>query len=360
MHDNFYALIMAGGTGTRLWPLSRESRPKQALPLLSDRTMFQIAVDRLAPLFTPDRILVVTGSNHVDLLKAQSSGIPSENFIAEPMGRGTAPAIALGAIHLGRRHPDAIMAVLTADHYVADEAGFRRVLDAAGKIAQRGHLVTLGVTPDTPATGYGYIERGEVVESVENFLAYRVLAFREKPSAAAAERFLADGRHSWNSGMFIWRVDRFLAELARTMPEFYEQLEEVDRVLGAPEEVDTLAEVWPQVASQTVDYGVMEKARDVVVIQIDIGWSDIGSWASLLDILPGDADGNVSLHAEHLNVDSRNVLVHGRGRIVATVGLEDVIIVDTEDVVLVCRKDQAEAVKRAVDRLKAKGRADIL
>lgn len=360
MHDNFYALIMAGGTGTRLWPLSRESRPKQALPLLGDRTMFQIALDRLAPLFTPDRMLVVTGSNHVDLLKAQGSGIPGENFIVEPMGRGTAPAIALGAIHLRRKHPDAMMAVLTADHFIADEAGFRRALLAAAKVAERGHLVTLGVTPDYPATGYGYIERGDVVESVENFLAYQVMSFREKPSAAAAERFLADGRHSWNSGMFIWRVDRFLAELARTMPEFSAQLDEIDRVLGTPDEASTLANVWPRVASQTVDYGVMEKARDVVVIPIDIGWSDIGSWSSLLDVLPGDADGNVCVHAEHLNAGSRHVLVHGRGRIVATIGLEDVIIVDTEDVVLVCRKDQAEAVKRMVDRLKDEGRTDIL
>ena len=360
MNDHYYALIMAGGVGTRLWPLSREDRPKQALPLIGDRTMFQIALDRLAPLFTPDRMLVVAGSNHVDLLKAQGPGIPSENFIVEPMGRGTAPAIALGAIHLGRKHPDAMMAVLTADHFIADEAGFRRALLAAGKVAARGHLVTLGVTPDTPATGYGYIERGEVVESVENFLAYRVMSFREKPSAAAAERFLADGRHSWNSGMFIWRVDRFLAELARTMPEFCAQLDEIDRALGTPGESSTLAKVWPRVASQTVDYGVMEKARDVVVIPIDIGWNDIGSWASLLDVLPGDADGNVCIHAEHLNAGSRNVLVHGRGRIVATIGLEDVIIVDTEDVVLVCRKDQAEAVKRMVDRLKDEGRTDIL
>jgi mannose-1-phosphate guanylyltransferase len=360
VHDNFYALIMAGGAGTRLWPLSRESRPKQALPLLGDRTMFQVALDRLAPLFTADRVFVVTGSNHVDMLKAQGSGILGENFIVEPMGRGTAPAIALGAIHLRRKNPDAMMAVLTADHFIADEAGFRQALLAAGKVAARGHLVTLGVTPDTPATGYGYVERGEVVESVENFLAYRVMSFREKPSAAAAERFLADGRHSWNSGMFIWRVDRFLAELARTMPEFYAQLDEIERALGTPAEAEVLAEVWPRVDSQTIDYGVMEKARDVVVIPIDIGWSDIGSWSSLLDILPGDADGNVCVHAEHLNSGSRAVLVHGRGRVVATIGLEDVIIVDTEDVVLVCHKDQAEAVKRMVDRLRAEGRTDIL
>ncbi len=358
--EHFYALIMAGGTGTRLWPLSRENRPKQVLPLIGDRSMFQIAVERLAPLFMPDRIFVVAGRDQANLLHAQESGILEHNFVVEPMGRGTAPAIALSAIHLRRRDPAAVMAVLTADHYIADEAGFRRALLAAGKIAQQGYLVTLGVTPDYASTGYGYIERGDPVESVDDVLAYAVVAFREKPSQEVAERFLADGRHSWNSGMFIWRVDRFLSELSHAMPEFFTQLEEIDRALGAPEEVDTLARVWPRVASQTVDYGVMEKARGVTVIPIDIGWSDVGSWASLLDILPGDENGNVVVHADHLSADSRNVLVHGRGRLVATVGLENIIVVDTDDVVLVCAKDRAEGVRQLVDRLKKDGRRNYL
>jgi len=358
--EHFYALIMAGGTGTRLWPLSRENRPKQVLPLIGDRTMFQIAVERLAPLFRPERIFVVTGRDQVNLLHAQESGIPEQNFVVEPMGRGTAPAIALSAIRLRQHDPAAVMAVLTADHYIADEAGFRRALLAAGKIAQQGYLVTLGVTPDYASTGYGYIERGDSVESVDDVLAYAVVAFREKPSQEVAERFLADGRHSWNSGMFIWRVDRFLGELSHAMPEFFAQLEEIDRALGTPEEAGTLARVWPQVASQTVDYGVMEKARGVAVIPIDIGWSDVGSWASLLDILPDDESGNVVVHAEHLSADSRNVLVHGRGRLVATVGLENIIVVDTDDVVLVCAKDRAEGVRQLVDRLKKDGRRNYL
>jgi mannose-1-phosphate guanylyltransferase len=361
MSGHFYALIMAGGTGTRLWPLSREQRPKQVLPLIGDRTMFQIAVERLAPLFTPDRIFVVAGRDQINLLHAQESGIPAENFIVEPLGRGTAPAIALGAIHLRRRDPNAVMAVLTADHYIADEASFRKVLSIAARVAERGLLVTLGVTPDYPATGYGYVERDDVIiDNVDGVLAYAVVAFREKPDAAAAERFLADGRHSWNSGMFIWRVDRFLVELSRTMPEFFAQLAEVDQALGTPQESETLAAVWPRVASQTVDYGVMEQARDVAVIPIDIGWSDVGSWASLLDILPGDADGNVAVHAEHLSLDSRNVLVHGSARLVATIGLEGVIVVDTDDVLLVCTKDRAESVRQIVDKLKKDGRTHYL
>lgn len=360
MSEHLYALIMAGGTGTRLWPLSREGRPKQVLPLIGDRAMFQVAVERLSPLFMPDRVLVVAGRSQINLLHAQEAGIPEENFVVEPAGRGTAPAIALSAVYLRRRDPEAVMAVLTADHFIADEAGFRRVLATAAKVAGRGHLVTLGVTPDYPATGYGYIERGEMVENVDGLLAYSVVAFREKPSQSAAERFLADGRHSWNSGMFIWRVDRFLAELAHTMPDLTSQLDEIDRALGTPAERETLDAVWPRVAAQTVDYGVMEKARGVAVIPIDIGWSDVGSWASLLDILPGDENDNTAIHAEHLHVDSRNVLVYGRGRLVATVGLEDAIVVDTDDVVLVCTKDRAEDVRKLVDRLKQDRRQSYL
>jgi mannose-1-phosphate guanylyltransferase len=360
MPEHLYALIMAGGTGTRLWPLSRERRPKQVLPLIGDRAMFQVAVERLAPLFTPDRILVVAGRDQTNLLHAQESGIPESNFIVEPMGRGTAPAIALSALYLRRRDPQAVMAVLTADHHISDEAGFRRVLATAAKVAERGHLVTLGVTPDYPATGYGYIERGEMVENVDGLLAYSVLAFREKPSQSVAERFLADGRHSWNSGMFIWRVDRFMVELMRTMPDLYTQLEEIDRALDSPDERQTLNSVWPRVAAQTVDYGVMEKARDVAVLPIDIGWSDVGSWASLMDILPGDENDNTAVHAEHLQVDSRNVLIYGSGRMVATIGLENVIVVDTDDVVLVCAKERAEDVKKLVDGLKKDGRKSYL
>lgn len=360
MPEHLYALIMAGGTGTRLWPLSRERRPKQVLPLIGDRAMFQVAVERLAPLFTPDRILVVAGRDQTNLLHAQESGIPESNFIVEPMGRGTAPAIALSALYLRRRDPQAVMAVLTADHHISDEAGFRRVLATAAKVAERGHLVTLGVTPDYPATGYGYIERGEMVENVDGLLAYSVLAFREKPSQSVAERFLADGRHSWNSGMFIWRVDRFMVELMRTMPDLYTQLEEIDRALDSPDERQTLNSVWPRVAAQTVDYGVMEKARDVAVLPIDIGWSDVGSWASLMDILSGDENDNTAVHAEHLQVDSRNVLIYGSGRMVATIGLENVIVVDTDDVVLVCAKERAEDVKKLVDGLKKDGRKSYL
>ena len=351
---------MAGGTGTRLWPLSREERPKQVLPLLGDRTMFQIAVERLAPLFMPPRVYVVAGRRMTGVLRAQESGIPPENFVVEPMGRNTAPAIALGAIHLRRRDAEAVMAVLTADHYVADEAGLRRALATAAKIAQRGHLVTLGVTPDYPATGYGYIERGNAVDNVDGVLAYQVAAFREKPNLATAERFVADGLHSWNSGMFIWRVDRFLSELSRTMPEFYAQLMDIDQALGTPREREVLEEIWPRVASLSVDYGVMEKARDVAVIPIDIGWSDIGSWASLHDILPADDHDNIVVHAEHLPIDSRSVLVHGRGRMVATIGLENVVIVDTDDVLLVCATHRAESVKQIVERLKEEGRSNYL
>lgn len=357
MPDHVYALIMAGGIGTRLWPLSRRNRPKQVLSLVEDRSMFQIAVERLSPTFKRERILVVVDESHVDGLKQLDTSVPDENFVVEPMGRGTAPAIALCAIHLQRQDPDAVMCVLTADHYIEDEEGFRRVLNTAAKVAQRGYLVTLGITPDYASTGYGYIERGDVVESVDGIVAYSVVAFREKPSQQVAERFVADGLHSWNSGMFVWRVDQFLTELAHTMPDFYRQLNQISVALGTEHEDKTLREVWARVATQTVDYGVMESARNVAVIPIDIGWSDIGSWASLLEVLGGDEKGNVVINAEHLEDDSHNVMIHGRGRIVATIGLQDFIIVDTEDVLLVCPKGRAEDVRRLVARLKDDGRS---
>lgn len=360
MTDHFYALIMAGGVGSRLWPMSRQKSPKQVLPLVGDRSMFRVAVERLSPLFAPEDVFVVVGEDQVALLKAEQTGIPAANFIIEPMGRGTAPAIALSAITLLRRDPQAITAVLTADHFIGDEAGFREVLAAAGEVASHNYLVTLGITPSFPSTGYGYVERGRHLMTANDFAAYQVAAFREKPDLVTAKQFVVSGRHSWNSGMFVWKARRFLDELARTMPEFYAQLMTIDAALGTPDADRVLREVWPQVQTQTVDYGVMEKARDVAVIPAEFGWNDVGSWATLLDILENDEHGNVIRRAPHVAVDTSNTLVFGRDRLVATIGLHDLIVIDTDDALLICPKDRAQDVKKIVDALKQRGQTQYL
>jgi mannose-1-phosphate guanylyltransferase len=360
MINHFYALIMAGGVGSRLWPLSRQKSPKQVLPLVGKRSMFQGAVERLQPLLMPEDVYVVVGEEQVDLLKAEGTGIPDRNFVIEPMGRGTAPAIALSAITLRQHDPEAIMVVLTADHFIGDDEGFREVLKAAGEVAAQDQLVTLGITPSSPSTGYGYIERDRYLTTANGYAAYQVAAFREKPDLATAEQFVAGGQHSWNSGMFVWKVSRFLDELSRTMPEFYQQLMQIDAALGTPDYDRVLHEVWPNVKAQTVDYGVMEKARDVAVIPAEFGWNDIGSWATLLEILDNDEQGNVIRRADHLGVDTSNTLVFGRDRLVATIGLHDMIIIDAGDAILVCPKDRAQDVKKIVDDLKKQGKTQYL
>ena len=360
MTNHFYALIMAGGIGSRLWPMSRQKSPKQVLPLMGEHSMFAMAVERLQPLLMPEDVLVVVGEEQVDLLKAEGTGVPDRNYVIEPAGRGTAPAIALSAIALRRRDPEAIMAVLTADHFIGDDEGFREVLKAAREVAAQGHLVTLGITPSSPSTGYGYIERGQHLMQANDYLAYKVVAFREKPDLVTAKHFVTSGRHSWNSGMFVWKVARFLDELSRTMPEFYQQLMTIDAALDTPDYDRVLREVWQDVKTQTVDYGVMEKAREVAVIPAEFGWNDVGSWATLLEILDNDEHGNVIRHAEQVGVDTSNTLVFGRDRLVATIGLHDMIVIDAGDAILVCPKDRAQDVKKIVDDLKKNGKTRYL
>ena len=234
------------------------------------------------------------------------------------------------------------------------------MLKAAGEVAAHDHLVTLGITPSSPSTGYGYIERGHHLTNANGFSAYQVVAFREKPDLVTAKHFVTGGKHSWNSGMFVWKVSRFLDEMSRTMPEFYQQLMHIDAALGTPDYDRVLHEVWQNVKSQTVDYGVMEKARDVAVIPAEFGWNDIGSWATLLEILDNDEQGNVVRHAQHLGVDTSNTLVFGHDRLVATIGLHDMIVIDTGDAVLVCPKDRAQDVKKIVDQLKQSGKQKYL
>lgn len=360
MDEHFYAVVMAGGGGTRLWPLSRQQCPKQMLRLFSDRTMFQIAVDRVLPLMGPERTLVVTAADQVAPLAEQAPSLPACNFIIEPMGRGTAACIGLSAVHLLHRDPEAVMAVVAADHLMRREEAFRDSLRAARRLADQGHLVTLGIEPTYPSTGYGYIRRGRRLGTVDALDYYEMVGFREKPDLTTATRFLQEGLYAWNSGMFVWRADRLMEEIARWMPELSAVLDRLSEAVDTPAYADVLAEQWPPLERQTIDYGVMEKAENAVVIPVDLGWSDIGVWSSVMDWGTADAAGNV-IEGDVIGLDTADSLVLARGgRLVVTIGLQDIVVVDTSDALLVARRDQAERVREIVAQLEAAGRSDKL
>lgn len=355
MHDHFYAVILAGGGGTRLWPRSRRTHPKQFLDLAGEETMLQAAYARIAPLIPPERVLVITNVEYTGTVQQQLPALPAHNIIGEPAGRGTAPAIGLAAILLQHRDPAAIMAVLTADHLIARQETFRRVLLATAHIAATpGRLVTLSITPTFAETGYGYVERGTEVDRANGFVAYRVQRFTEKPNRDTAERFVASGRFGWNSGMFVWRIDSILDEIARQMPTLHARLATIAAAVGTPDAAAVLAAVWPLIRSETIDFGIMEGARDVVTLPVDIGWNDVGSWAALADELPANEEGNV-VHGPHVLIDTHNSFVFSDGRLIATIGLDNMIVVDTADALLICPRTRAQDVKQVTEALRARG-----
>ena len=355
----YYAVILAGGSGTRLWPLSRRHRPKQALTLVGDKSMFQHAVERIRPIFRVEHILVVTRNEHASILMEQAPDLLSDNFILEPEGRGTAPAIGLAAIHLQKRDPNATMAVLTADHFINNITQFCSILSWAEEVASDGSLVTLGIRPSFSSSGFGYIQHGDSRGEKGGFPFYKVQQFIEKPDFATAEKMIASGTSSWNSGMFIFRVDQILKEIECQMPDLYRTLMEIRNTLDQSNYQSMLKRKWPLVVKQTIDYGVMEAAHGAVVIPVDIGWTDVGSWGSLFDLLPADKRENV-LVGDTLDMDTRRTLVFSGNRLVATLGVQDLIIIDTEDALLVCSRDHEQEVKALVEKLIDRRRERLL
>jgi len=354
-----YALIMAGGTGSRLWPRSRTQLPKQFLDIIDDLTLLQQSQQRLLPLIPIERTLVATNRQYVEIVTRQLPEMPPENILGEPAGRGTAAAIGLAAVLLRKRSPDALMAVLTADHLIKKTDTFRQVLQAAADVASEDWLVTLGITPSYPETGYGYIERGEFLGTVGEFEGYRVERFVEKPDLSKAESYVASGNYAWNSGMFIWKVRKILEEMEKHMPDLYAGLIEIEKDLQTEHGDETLLKVFPTLPSQTIDYGIMEKAQQVAMLPVDIGWHDVGSWSAVYDVLPRDKANNVIV-GRHVTPDTVNSLIYSPKRLVATIGLDDVVIVDTDDVLLVCPRSRAQDVKKIVDILKSNGDAGYL
>ena len=352
-----YALILSGGAGTRLWPLSRKARPKQFLELVGERSLLQDTVDRIAEIIPAERIFVVAPPEHRTLIHEQLPDLRADHVVVEPYPRGNAAAIALAMAALHAFDPDAVVAVLPSDHVVTKRAKFREVLVAATAAAERGQLVTLGIEPESPDSGFGYIEAGDPIDVGGPVPVRAVRRFIEKPKRDAAERMIAVGGHYWNAGMFVWRVADIIAAFRAHLPNTARAIDALADAVGSPRYESVLAEVWEETDRTTIDYGILEKATNVAVVPADIGWHDVGSWARLAGIVRSgenwSSDG-------HVAVDAAGNCAWAPGKTVAFVGVEGLIVVDTPDALLVASADRSEAVKDVVDRLRREEREDLL
>ncbi len=346
-----YAVIMAGGIGSRFWPASRKERPKQFLDVFGDGTLIQNTVARLQGLIPPERCLVVTHERYVEQTQKQLPAVPDENILAEPISRNTAPCITYAAATLADRDPDATMVVLPADHVIGNVEQFHETLEVSIDAAQEpGALVTIGIQPTYPATGYGYIQH-DGSDADDDLQAHLVRTFAEKPDQSTAERFIDSGDFLWNSGMFIWRADTILNQVETHLPDAYEAFEPV---LEAGDDVgaDTLTQAFQASPRISIDYGVMEQADTVYVVPGAFEWNDVGDWRAVYDLSDKDEHGNV-IQGNVIMQDSSRCLVQAGDRLIVLVGMHDKVVVDTDDAVLVCNRDSAQHVKQVVEYLHA-------
>ncbi len=347
--EHLNAVILAGGSGTRLWPLSTPSFPKQFLPLPNGKSMIQESLARVEGLISPGQTWVVTGHSMVQLVQEHLPSIPVSNILGEPVGRSTAAAIGWAAATIARRDPQAIMMVLTADHVITKIDVFNQSLRLAARLARQGYLVTLGIKPTGPETGYGYIRYAAPLSEGFDHQAFDGERFVEKPDAVMAQAYLQDGHYVWNSGMFVWKVETILAALQKHLPELARKIDTIAESMGTAQERATLDELWPTLQTISIDYGVMEKANKVAVIPVEIGWNDVGNWEQYASLFPAD-EHDVRRVGHHEGLGSRNVFVYNNTqRQVFTNGLEDIVVVEMDDKTVICHKDEVQRVKELAE-----------
>ncbi len=353
------ALILAGGQGTRFWPLSRELYPKQLLRLGDGKdTLLQQTIIRLAPVVKPKDISVITNDRLKVDVKSQLSEIKGggqPGIILEPVPRNTAPAVGLGAAYMEYAHPGSVMAVLPSDHLIKEKDKFHAVLRKAEKLAKEGYLVVFGIKPDRPETGYGYIKTGDTITAG----AFKVEQFVEKPDLKTAEEYVRSSRYLWNSGMFVWKAESILDEIRLHMPPLYKSLKKIWGSIGTAREQEVLKAEFTKITPLSIDYGVMERSKKAVVVPVDFTWSDLGSWRAIEEIFPRDKDGNVVI-GNAVNIGCRDTTFYAEERLIAGIGLEGFVVVDTPDATLVCRKEEAQKVKDVVSLLKEKGAEEYI
>ena len=352
------ALIMAGGRGERFWPKSRKNLPKQFLSLTDDgKTMIQLTVERILPLVKLEDIFIATNKAYRELVLEQIPGLPEENILCEPIGRNTAPCIGLGAIHIAQKYDDAIMFVLPSDHLIKFTNMFLKTLETGADVAENNtNLVTIGITPDYPETGYGYIKFDPRRTEGQ---AYAVERFVEKPSLEVAKEYLSTEEYLWNSGMFIWKVSSILKNMQKFMPDTYESLIKIKEAIGTPQQDSILEKEFHNMLSQSIDYGIMEKADNIYILPGTFGWDDVGSWLAVERIKKTNEFGN-AVAGNIITVNTHNCIIQGDKKLIAIVGMEDTIVVDTKDATLICAKDSAGDIKKVTENLKICNRNEYI
>lgn len=353
------AVIMAGGRGERFWPKSRNTKPKQFLSLTSDgETMIQKTVNRLKGLVEPEDVFIVTNESYSELVKEQITDIPAENILLEPAARNTAPCIGLAAAVIRKKYGDAVMMVLPSDHLIKFNQMFLDMLKSAAFVAEEGTgLVTIGITPTYPETGYGYINfetKGNARPGV-----YNVKRFVEKPNIELAKEYFNSGEYLWNSGMFVWKASSILANLDKYLPDMTEGLNNIADCFGAESFNSALNDIFPTFRSESIDFGVMEKASEVYTIPGNFGWDDVGNWLALERINRTNEYGNM-VQGDAITIDTRNTSVCGNKKLIALVGVEDLVVVDTDDALLICAKDSTQKVKKVIENLKICNRNELI